>query len=276
MKKALAFITAAALLCGGCDNVADTKEAGENADTVSLTGLPLADVRLVKTASIRCRVPDVAEGARIISDLAREAGGLVTDRQFEGGETNRRELRQSTDSLLVITAFAPTARLTLRIPAARLEAFVDLLAEESKLVTSSRLSIEDKSLAHLSARLLEENRNRILAPVKPSGVTEATELLRQADSGVGHRIARLETDAEARYSTIGLELFQNPVVRKEMVADASLDGMGLSWSQRMGDAFRTGWNLFADLLVALAHVWVLFPLALMTIVVYRATRKVNA
>ncbi|MDB5250948.1 MAG: hypothetical protein JWP27_117 [Flaviaesturariibacter sp.] len=273
MKKAFVPVLVLAVAMAGCDNGTGGTGPFSTADTVSVYALPADQVRLVKTASMRCQVADVLSGVDAVAEMAREAGGLVTSQQVDAGETGRRVLRLSADSMLVVTAYAPVARLTVRVPAPVVDTFLALLAGESQLVASSRLSVDDRSLAYLGSRLRQQSRNAVLAPVKAVKVKEASALIAEKEVAIDERISNLELDAQARFSTVDVELFQDPVVRRQRVADGSLAGIDLPWTTRMADALSTGWSVLGNIIVAVAHAWVLVPLGLLGWVAYRGRRR---
>lgn len=89
-------------------------------DSASITGLTGDSVKLVKPAAVNFKVKDVESGTRAVSALAQKAGGMIFHQNMEAAEGEKKELKISSDSLMVITAYTPQADITARIPSEHL------------------------------------------------------------------------------------------------------------------------------------------------------------
>lgn len=260
----------------GCRNYNDTKEyAPSLTDSTSVYGLTGDSVKLVKTAAIRFKVQNVEQSLNAVSALAQAYGGRIYEQHFQSTEDGRKELNVSGDSLLVITTLSPQADVTVRVPSQNLEAFLVDAASLGYYTGNSHLKIDDRSLLYLQNALKQKAREDVLA--KPSSVQPTAAGKRQAielkDKSVDQFIANKAIDAEAKYSTVNLSLFQNTVVRRERIANYVLAGYDLSFGQRMKNAVSRGWEFFLELLVALSHLWVFGLLGLFGFVLYKQQKS---
>lgn len=244
-----------------CQNNGENKDISDLSrsinDSLSVTGLTADSVKLVKTAATDIKVRDVEQSVRAVSVLAQKSGGMLTLQHLEAVEQGRRELKLSADSLLVITAVAPRANITARIPSGNLEAFLFGVADLGYFTGSSHLQVDDKSLLYLENALKQKNRADVLT--QPAGKRRSTATTLQAiavkDEAIEQNMANRTIDAEVNYSTVNLTLFQNPVVRKEVIANTNIEGYQPPFGRRLGNALADGWQYFLSFVVAVAHLW---------------------
>lgn len=240
-------------------------------DSTSASGITGDSVKLVKTASLHLKVKDVMQSTRATSDLVRAFGGMVFDQSLESVETGRSELKVSDDSLLVVTTVAPQATITARIPSESLETFLYHVADLGYFTGSSNLHIDDKSLAYLENALKQKKRQVVLTQPPHRKATSGASLqtVYVMDDAIEQQIANKAIDADVRYSTVSLQLFQNGIVRKEVVANYDLSAYRLPFHHRLGNAFENGWQAFLTFLLALAHLWLFILVAAAVFFSYR-------
>ena len=79
MKPTLSmFILSSLLFLFSCHNNSDQKHTEASlSDTASITGVTGDSVKLVKTAGVHFKVMDVEMGAKAVSALATQMGGMV-------------------------------------------------------------------------------------------------------------------------------------------------------------------------------------------------------
>jgi hypothetical protein len=250
---------AIACICFSCNEEYSNEKYKDVAlaDTTSITGMTGNDVKLVKTAAINFKVKDVEEATRSVSALAQKSGGMIFNQSLESIENETKELKLSADSLLVITSSTPHSDITARVPSENLEEFLYSVADLGYYTSTSRLSIDDKSLDYLDNVLKQKNRKEIIStPGIKTTTGSRSQTLGIKDEIVDRYIENRMIDADAKYSVVNLSLFQNPVVRKEVIANYVMSDYQLSFGKRMGDALSNGWQYFLALAVMLANIWV--------------------
>jgi hypothetical protein len=264
------------LLCFlfSCQNNKENRNP-ENAspltDTTSVSGFTGDSIKLVKTAATNVKVKDVEQSTRAVSSLVQKLGGMLTLQNMEAVEQGRKELKLSSDSLLVITAVSPRADITARVPSQSLEAFLFGVADLGYFTTSTNLQVDDKSLSYLENVLKQANRSEVLAQptTKPKSPRATLQAIALKDEAIEQNIANRTIDADVKYSIVKLNLFQNAVVRKEMVANPYLDNYDLPFWKRLGNALENGWGYFLSFLVAVANLWMFIGAGVLVVMGYR-------
>jgi hypothetical protein len=251
------------------NNYAEPDAQSAVSDTVSITGLTGDDVKLVKTAKIQLKVKDVTQSTHAVSALAQNLGGMTFDQTLSSIEEDRKELKVSSDSLLVITTYTPQADITARVPSEHLETFLYNASDLGYFTRNSNLHIDDKSLSYLENRLKEKNRISALSQTPPKGASSAIKTIAIRDEAIGQQIANRTIDTDVKYSTVTLSLFQNPVVQKEVIANYVIADYQLPFGQRLGNAFNDGWQYFLAFAVALAHLWMFILMSVGLFVSYK-------
>jgi len=264
------FLLVFLLSCSGGNN----ERAYSNtalADTTSVTGLTGDSVKLVKTASLNFKVKDVVQSTRAVSLLAKEFGGLIQNQDLQSVEGNRNELKISSDSLMVITAYTPESDITARIPSANLEEFIYKVADLGYFIASSKINVDDRSLMYLQNVLKQKNRNDVLSQATNKKVKGPTTLqtIEVKDAAIEQQINNRVIDADVKYSTVNLNLFQNAMVRKETVANYVISDYQLPFGVRLINALEDGWSYFITFIIAIAHLWMFGLLTIAIIIAYK-------
>jgi hypothetical protein len=260
------------LLIGVCscqDQSNKSESTDAISDTVSVTVLTGDAVKLVKTAGIQFKVEDVVQGVKAVSQLTKQAGGMVVNQELQSIEESQKELEVSSDSLMIITAYTPQASVTVRVPTAQLESFLFSVADLGYYTSSSRLHIDDKSLAYLQNALQQKARAEVLSQKRTGKPLTDIQAIAVKDEAIQQQIANQAIDSEVAYSTVELSLFQNALVNKEMIANYKLSGYQQPFSKRLQSAISNGWQAFTLFILALSHLWVFLLLALISFVLYK-------
>jgi hypothetical protein len=238
-------------------------------DSTSVTGLTGDAVKLVRTASVNFKVKDVEQSTRAVWGLAHKYGGMIYYQNFQSVEGGRKERSISTDSLLVVTTATPQAEITVRIPSENLEAFLFGVADLGYYTANSQLKIDDKSLSYLENELKQKNRSAVLSHLDNKIDSTLLKTIEVNDQGIEQLITNKAIDADANYSTVNLNLFQNALVRKETIANYVTGDYQLPFSHRLSNAMNEGWQFFLGFIIALVHLWIFILLALAAFISYR-------
>jgi hypothetical protein len=241
-----------------CHNERDTKEVIQSlSDDTSAAGFTGDSLKLVKTASIRFKVKDVEESSKAVSSLARKYGGMIYNNHLQSIEEGRNEIRISTDSQLVIATYSPQADIRVRVPSEHLEAFMFDAADLGYFTGSSNMDIEDKSITYLENALKAKSRTDILSNSIHTSSKPPTTLQKIGvkDQAIDQQLQNRRIDADVKYSTVDLALFQNPILRKEIIINTTIADYQLPLSQRFNNAITEGWNYFMNFFLVLAHLW---------------------
>ena len=90
---------------------------------------------------------------------------------------------------------------------------------------------------------------------------------------IEQEIANRSIHADVKYSIVSLNLFQNPVVRKETVANYIVADYNLGFWQRANNAFKEGWAMFSSFLLILGQLWAFIFTGLFVVYGYRLWQR---
>ena len=253
------YILSFSLFIFSCNSSAikQLEEVVALSDTTSVNGFSGDEVKLVKTAGLHCKVHDVEKSTRAVSAIAQQFGGMVFNLSMEYEETGRNELPLSADSLMIVTVATPQANMTIRMPSQNLEAFMYGVADIGYFTRSSTLNIDDRSLQYLENNLKQQSRTAVItgSSLRRDKSFTHTRAIQVKDDVIDKQLANKSIDAQVNYSTVSLTLYQNQVIRKEVVANYAVADYQLPFSQRLGNAISNGWQMFQSFLLVLAHLW---------------------
>ena len=252
MKAKLLVMLAGIAMLAACNG------SGEyTADEASIDSL-MQDTMLVKTADMRFKVKNVQSTAEKISKLVADKKGMVMHHNMKSEIVSRREIKLSDDSVKQLTVFNVDADMTVKVPSDFIEAFMDSLNHLSTYVDTRSMNIEDRTIEHVAEILKTNNRERsvkLREKIKQTTNGTADSILAIEDNIVDRQIANLRTEQTANYSTVSLNLYENNVVKAEVLANEDLNAYSLPIFKRLGMALSTGWFYFADFVIGLLHLW---------------------
>jgi hypothetical protein len=130
------------------------------------------------------------------------------------------------------------------------------VADLGYFTQSSQLHIDDRSLVYLRNALKQKNRKEVLEQNKKvSRLPTSLQTIAVKDDMAEQEIANRQIDTDVQYSVVHLNLFQNAMVKREVVANHNLSGYGLPFGKRLGHALENGWSVFLNFVVGVAHLW---------------------
>jgi hypothetical protein len=277
--KRLTFLIAAVslLLATGCQN-ASTEKAASYESAAAADGTAVVDaeavtdsVKLVKTGALQLQVADVDRVTRELVQLTQMLGGRVFHQELTYQTLNRREVKLSNDSLLLVEALEPQALLSVRIPSQHLDTFLFGATDKSLYPLSRSLDIDDQSLRYLENVLKVRNRTETLTTGSSKGLSK-TGRVAMGDEAIDQTIANRQIEADVRYSVVNLQLRQHPVIRKETVANTDISAYRLPAGKRFIMALSEGGRVFADVLFGLLHLWVFILIGVGVLWMYRVRK----
>jgi hypothetical protein len=216
------------------------------------------DTILVKTADMRVKVKNVQSAAEKISKLVSQKEGMVMHHTMQSEIVSSREIKLSDDSIKKLTVFNITAAMTVRVPSEFIEAFMDSVNHLSTFIDTRTMDIEDRTIDHYAEVLKTDNREKsvkLREKIKPATRESADSILAVEDNIVDRQVANLRTEQAANYSTVTLNLYENNIVKAEVLPNEDLGAYSLPLLKRIGLALSTGWFYFAEFVIGLLHLW---------------------
>jgi len=262
------------------------KHAGESADSIktvspntravtSKSDSTQQNQKLVKTADIRFKVKDVRQTSEQVAALTASCNGTVIHHFINSVASDSANIRKSDDSLLKVTVLNTTAEMTVKIPPAKMEDFVNQVARMGIRVNNLKMEISDKSLAYLATRLKLKNQKELVNNQKTGrgNLKDPDNLLAFKNNMVDQQLSNLRTDDSVKNSTITLSFYESSIVHRELIANPDLSAYNLPVTTQLGMSLKNGWEKFVEVIVALANLWVLLPIAVGVWLVLRYNKR---
>lgn len=237
--------------------------------------------KLVRRAELRFRTTDVLQATLAIEDIVRQNGGFMLDDNLTQTRQQQHLTAISRDSSLETSVLHIENHLLFRVPFARLDTTLRAIGRWADLLDYRRIHAEDKTLAWLEEQLAElrsrQYQTRIESAAAQPGskldaVTGAIDksLAGRAAADVA-RLEQLRLEDAVQLSTVQLDLYQRPVVRREMVANLKqVDSWRPGFGSRLAEAFSDSWLFLQGLLLFLVRIWPLMLIAALALwVVWR-------
>jgi len=228
------------------------------ADSVRKDSSAASQPKLVKTAGIHFKVKNVQQTAENVTDLVSGYGGMIMHHQMGSAEARSLDIRISDDSLMRVTSFNTNAEMTIKIPSARLEVFMNQVAHMGVYVNDRNMDITDKSLDYLSAQLKLKNRTELVGQQKQGKVIikKPEAVLNLKDDMVDQQIGNRQIDDAVKNSIVTLSFYQSNTINKEIIANDDPSAYNQSFLKRLGMAIENGWEVFVDVVIGIANLWV--------------------
>ncbi len=269
-----------ALTFAACSSNKSEESDLASADSVGIMpGLvadsPESKAKLVKTADLDFKVKDVYKSSSNIQQRVKKLGGLVMHTDIKTSEMASKSIPVSDDSIQVISTYNIEARMTVRVPAENLDAFVQAAAHDAILISTATVDIDDRTFDFLGSALKQQSRQQILNKELKKDTLKTNDVLQlanQQDAVIDGKMNNRRTDVSVRYSTVSLRFYQNSSLRKEIIPNNDLSAYQLPVNQRFAGAFASGFNFFLAIIIGIVHIWPVFLFAAAGWIIYRYTQ----
>lgn len=156
-----------------------------------------------------------------------------------------------------------------------MEDFVNQVARMGIRVNNLKMEISDKSLAYLATRLKLKNQKELVNNQKTGrgNLKDPDNLLAFKNNMVDQQLSNLRTDDSVKNSTITLSFYESSIVHRELIANPDLSAYNLPVTTQLGMSLKNGWEKFVEVIVALANLWVLLPIAVGVWLVLRYNKR---
>jgi len=282
--KLFLALLAGVLLLGACkgsnyEAIRDDKASSSSADTVAkMTDTSKVDIpttKLIKTADMRFKVKNVQQTGDAIAALTARDGGMVMHHQMQADVERSGDIRVSNDSVKRVSALRTDADMTVKVPSEKLEGFMTEVARMGMYVTLRKMDIEDRTLDYLSEKLKLRNRQDLVDQQKKGKVVikNPVNVMLLKDDMVDQQIGNMRTDEAVKYSIVTLSFYQSNFINQEMIANDDPSAYHLPFINRLVIALNNGWQLFVELILGLANLWVFIALGIGLWTMYRYYKR---
>lgn len=215
--------------------------------------------QLIKSAELKFEVNDVLKTTSTLEQQLLHYNGYIENKQIDYQVSDRSQHDHIDGTVDIYEKITPTVQLMVRIPNDQVTTFLNHL-----LPLMLNFNTQSYEAKRYELKLLEEKLN-------------TANQSNSASNAVNNQLQQL-TDLEVKdrlaYSTIRLEFFQQPKVRKSHDLNihriASLDSDPLL--TRIAEAFKIGLSYFKETLIWLIQFWA-FYIVIIAIWLIRKTYK---
>jgi hypothetical protein len=277
-KLFIPLIAGLGLLCA-CKNKSgyELVNNGSNADTVRADSTSVSQPKLIKTAGMRFKVKNVQQTSEKIAALTTSYHGTLSHHQMGSTPDRSQDIRISNDSVMRVTSFNTTADITVKIPSEKVDDFMNQVSRLGIYVNSRSMDITDKSLDYLSAQLKLKSRVELVSQQKKGKIIikNPANVLLLKDDMIDQQINNRGIDDAVRNSVVNLSFYQSNTINREIIANDDPSAYNLPFLNRFGMAIEKGWQVFVDVIIAMANLWVfiLVGTGLWIIVKYYRNKK---
>jgi hypothetical protein len=281
-KILMALLAGSALLaaCKGSGHY-EVANTSSSADSASITQADTgAAPKLVKTAEIKFKVKNVVKTAEDISVLITKYNGMVTHHQMLSTVERTNDVRLNGDSVKRIASLSTSADMSVKVPAEKLEEFMNQVSHMGLYVSIRKMDIEDHTLDYLSNKMKLNSRQEIISAQKKGKVVikHAADVLYLKDDMIDQQIGNKRINDAVKFSVVNLEFYQSNAISMETIANDDPSAYGLPFGTRMVLAINNGWVICKEIVIACTNLWALVLIGVLfwlTIRKYRQKTRAN-
>lgn len=248
------------------NGVSENMVSSSVANDESITTADGKTRQLIKTANASFHVKDVYKAAMTLEDMTTQYGGFVTHNQIENRRVRSRTQKTDNGVQTVVTEYRPEAQLTLRVPQAKLQAFLRDTVTHVEFMYSRNFNAEDVLLEITKQQQLAKVNAAAAKRISKAGQKndELGDKVSAIDSGVMYQANKVLADIEkaaladkVAFSTLSLQLEQSPIVRThtENHFAYAVEQARPSFWYRLEESVEAGWEHFLSFLVGFASLW---------------------
>jgi len=239
--------------------------------------------KMMKNADVTMRVTDVQKATIGLERATAAMGGLVMQSDIRNEIGAVKELPYTADSLKRVRVYETSGLLKVKVPAVYLDSFLNLVAAEAQFINSRNILVEDASLQYLSNDLKQQaeagDQSLDRATALSRKTSEALEVARTESnleaSKIDRKIDNLNIQDKVKYASVSIAIVQPEKVDMIMVADVSKQ-MEAGWGTQLLNAAGAGWSFLKVVLTGLVHLWPLWLLSLLGLLLFRNRKKLLA
>ncbi|MBK7382617.1 MAG: DUF4349 domain-containing protein [Flavobacteriales bacterium] len=265
--------------------MASTNSAAVDTRTMSSSAaLTTGDTsrRFIRTADLRFRVKDVVQATYAIEDLVAAQGGHVEHTHLSTRVDEGYTTPISADSVLETTKYTVMNTATLRVPAAKLDTTLKLLARFVDFLDHRTVKAEDVRLMLLSNTMTQQrvarHEQRLTQAIDEQGrklketMPAEDRLLDRQEQADQAALSNMGLEDRIAYSTITLELYQRRSVRHDLLPnERNIEQYRPGFFSQLGTALADGWDLLTSFVLLISRMW---SVLLIIVVGFLALRRI--
>jgi hypothetical protein len=239
----------------------------------------LGERKFIRTADLKFKVNKVDDAVIDIENKIRSFGGFVNLSRLENIIQDSTNVFISQDSTLQTIHYITEGFLILRVPDYLMDSLLTILNPLSTFTLNREIHADDVRIQMLTNNLSNQRAIRTSRRIehdidvkgkKLSDIEEAEKTREEREESADNaKISNLTLDDEVRFSTISIEIYQDPVIRyTRILRDRRINEYQLPFISQVSDSFESGWQLIKDLIIALTRFWSVFVLCILAYFVF--------
>jgi len=235
--------------------------------------------KLIRTADIEARVPNVLAAVTRLEQCVNAAGGTVEESHIDNNADRGKMVEYKVDSLREVKVCHTTAEMKLRVPVAQLDSVLNSIPVGAIYVERRRLTQKDVTGKYMENELM--NRPGDLHSTEKAlqlaeDANDAIAVQRYADQRkeqiVRRHVENEEILRDVTYSTLTVRFSQPNTVFTQVVADPNY-AAAVPFGTQLSTAARHGSMLFQFVLLVLMNIWPILLIALIAFGIVAWLRK---
>jgi hypothetical protein len=238
----------------------------------------------IRTADMKFKVKNVYAATIFIENITAQLGGYVSYTQLASEKGYVEYITTRKDSTIVLTPYTVTNTITLKVPNDKLDSALRSFVTLSEFLDYRTITATDMTLT-LSAeqqkqQRLKQHNNRLGSAIdrKASKLGETN----QAEDNLLNRQQELDNSqlnsqairADIAYSTVKLQIYQNPKTTQEIVAkEPQAVDFAPTFFEKMGDAFIDSIKMLETFVIFLLNIWWIILLLIGSLALFRYIAK---
>lgn len=237
--------------------------------------------QFVRTADLKFKVNDVIEATYAIENIIARQNGFVTYTNMHSQVNEVFEMPLGHDSILETTKFTIQNNMVIRVPNTHLDTALKSMAHLVEFLDFRIIKADDVALQLTANRLAHARNNASSDRLTHALASQQGKLndINAVDESINNRQAladeahlqNLALREKIQYSTINIELYQRPCIKRAMVInDKNMGAYEPSLALKVWQSLSFGWHILEAFLLFIFKFW---PLAILGLIAYFMVKK---
>lgn len=239
--------------------------------------------KFIRSAKMKFRVSDIYSTSLAIEDMAIYFGGFVTGSNLQNHNMGTRIIPISKDSSLESITYKMSNQITFRVPNQHLDSLLRRMIQFVDYLDYRNISVRDVTLEikaqELSQKRYQRHGRRLVNVAGREGemndATSNAEAQLSADELRDRAIMNeLRLEDQIAFSDVEVNIYQREKVMRTLIVNPkSIEAYERGFFQKIGNAIVAGWKGFLSFIIGATHIWPVFVLAAVAVVLYRMFRS---
>ena len=232
--------------------------------------------KIIRTADLQCKVPNVFNATTRLEQLVRSVGGIVQESQLSNRNTEIKTAYYKPDSLKQLQTYTTTSFITLRVPYMYLDSVVNAIPAMANFIDSRTLKQSDVTYQYLANELKNQSGDNTQTTAQALHLAkksrEPIEVQQYNDSRqeekIGRKIENMQLMDSVSYATITVAFSQPGQVYTQIIVNAAYV-TATPFMLQCKAALNNGWDIVKAIAVAFLTIWPLLLVAALALLAYK-------